>query len=454
MGEFINMSRVALIGENSLEYIRSLLEIWNNGDCAVLIDWRIPFQTSIQMMNEAGVRSCRIEKKQFGRVAHQLPKEITFLPFEEKKNSAELLSDIFYNTFQPNYTDDEAVVLYSSGTTGKSKGIILSHYAIHKNADSIIDYIKPTINDCIYITKPLSHSSTITGELLVALKSHTKLVIAPTIVPPRFIFQNISKFDVTIMCINPTILQALVSEYDRKKYYIQTLKTLYVSGSVLSDKLYKESHSKLKNIDIYNVYGLSEAGPRVAAQRIDCCISNSVGKPIKGVEVKIIDQNGKPVQCGKKGIVHVNTPSRFNGYIVGNDKNRSLYHEWLNTGDVGFFDIHGELHITDRLDDVLDVGTHKIYPSEIEKIILENSVIESCVVSKVKLGHKDYLCCVYSGMPENISMLKQRLIHILMPYEIPRYWVNCKTIPFSSNGKISKSDIQKLVIKTEEAKVL
>lgn len=76
----------------------------------------------------------------------------------------------------------------------------------------------------------------------------------------------------------------------------------------------------------------------MTAQREDCCTSNSVGKPIKGVEVKIVDERGDFLKQGERGIIHINTSSKFEGYIVGEEKNQSLYKRWLNTGDVGFID--------------------------------------------------------------------------------------------------------------------
>lgn len=314
------MSRIALIGENSIEYIDKLIDIWNNGDCAVLIDWRIPLQTAVEMMKEAEVHTCCIEKKFFDKVSAALFLSITFIPFERKTTSAKYLPESIYDKFKPNYSKNEAVVLYSSGTTGKSKGIILSHYAINTNANDIIDYMKPTTTDCIYIAKTLSHSSTLTGELLVSLKTHTKLIVAPTIVPPRYILNNICKFDITIICLNPTLLSMLADEMHHGNYDIVSLKTIYVSGSILNDKIYEKAHNMFTEIPIYNVYGLSEAGPRVLAQRAGYCSSNSVGQSIQGIEIAVVDDNGKPVFDGERGIVHVNTPSRFTGYISGQAK--------------------------------------------------------------------------------------------------------------------------------------
>ena len=220
------MSRVALIGENSVGYINTLIDIWNNGDCAVLLDWRIPFPTAIEMMIEADVHTCFIEKSLFTKVKNEIPNYIDFITYEKQNKSAELLPNCIYEKFQENYSRNEAVVIYSSGTTGKSKGIILSHFAINTNADAIIDYMKLETDDCIYIAKTLSHSSTLTGELLVGLKANICLIIAPTIVPPRYILNNINKYGATLICLNPTLLSMFAAEYKQSKYDLSSLKTI------------------------------------------------------------------------------------------------------------------------------------------------------------------------------------------------------------------------------------
>jgi len=435
------MSRVALIGENSVEYVNALLDIWNNGDCAVLIDWRIPFQTAIKMMNEAKVHTCYIEKKLLDKMPVSLSESITFIPFERKVMIADYLPESVYGKFKPNYSNNEAIVLYSSGTTGKSKGIILSHYAINTNADAIIDYMKPNSTDHIYIAKTLSHSSTLTGELLVSLKTHTKLVIAPTIVPPRYMLSNICKFNVTIICLNPTLLSMLVNEVQRSKYDISSLKKIYVSGSILTDKIYEKAHVAFNNIAIYNVYGLSEAGPRVTAQRDGCCLSNSVGTPIKDIQIVIVDECGIPVLKKKRGIIHVNTPSRFTTYVIGHEK-QSLYKGWLNTGDIGYWDENNELHIIERADDVIILDAHKLYPSEIEKKILESSYVSECVVTKTKCKDEEFISCLYVGENISESELRNMLQKSLPVYEIPRRFIRCESIPRTLNGKISKEIVQ------------
>ena len=434
--------RVALIGENSIGYVNALIDIWNKGDCAVLIDWRIPFSTAIEMMNEADVRICYIEKEIFDKLQTEKLNNIRFVTYERQNSSAELLTNCIYEKFHENYSRNEAVVIYSSGTTGKSKGIILSHFAINSNADAIIDYMKTTAGDCIYVAKTLSHSSTLTGELLVALKTRTKLVIAPTIVPPRYVLNNLNKFSITIVCLNPTLLSMLADEYERRQYDISSLRTIYVSGSILNDRIYEKAHSVFSHILIYNVYGLSEAGPRVAAQRACCCKSNSVGKPLKDVKIKIVNEQGNIVSDGEYGIIHVNTPSLFEGYVIGHNKHDSVYEGWHNTGDVGYIDTNGELHIINRLDDVIIIDSHKVYPSEVENKIIEQSSVKECAVAIVDINCNEFIGCLYASETEIDRDIKEKLKSKLLLHEIPRFFLRCDVLPRTKNGKVSTREVQ------------
>lgn len=454
------MPRVALICENSVEYVDKLLDIWNNGDCAVLLDWRIPFETTYRMMLEAGVEKCFIESRLVENISLTEYPEISFTTFDIADHSPHILPDNVRSKYCENMSGNEAVILYSSGTTGKSKGIILSHYAITVNADAIIDYMKLDRGDCLYIAKSMTHSSTLTGELLVSLRSGANVVIAPTVVPPRYVLSRIKEFSVTTLCLNPTLLRMFSEECKKKSYDLTSLKTIYCSGSILNDKVYSEAHEVFKGIDIFNVYGLSEAGPRVAAQTKECCKSNSVGRAIKGVEVVIVDDNGIPVNNGERGIIHVNTPSRYSGYVSGTEKHKSLYRSWLNTGDIGYIDEFRELHVTDRADDVIIIDSHKVYPRDIERLILNNTDVTDCVVSGFTYNGAVTIGCLYVSNIDCTQSIIHKLKETLMYYEIPKRFEKVDVIPHNSRGKTDVAEVKKILSKilsktsTEKGKIV
>ncbi len=439
------MSRVALIGTNSPEFVDKLIDIWNSGDCAVLIDSQIPGNAAVDLMREASVDKCYHEKGVLNNLP-SLMEEISFEEYEVSSRSATYLTDDISSKYVEDYSTTEAVVIYSSGTTGKSKGIILSHYALSTNADAINDYMHLGNDDTIYIARSLAHLAALTGELLVGLKAHAKIVIAPIIVPPRFILNNLIKFNATVVCLSPTLLSLIVEECGRKHYELPMLRAIYTNGAKVNDKLYVKARNVLTNISIYNSYGLSEAGPRVTSQTENCCKGNSAGKPIKGVRVQIIDECGNVVENGRRGIIHVDTPSRFSGYISGKEKNPSLYNNWINTGDVGYFDEEGELHIVDRADDMIIIDSHKIYPSDIERKIIMNTSVYDCVVVKREFDGIDKLCCLYRG---DEPLTANQLVYDLLPYEIPKIFVKVESFPQTNNGKISRQKIQEM-LKGEE----
>lgn len=439
------MARIALIGDNSVEYINALIDIWNSGDCAVLIDWRIPFKTSYQMMLEANVTKCYIDECILEKIDVCNNNAIEFISFNVASRSPRLLPYEIYSRYHNNTSLNEAVILYSSGTTGRSKGIILSHFALSTNADAILDYMKINKNDCLFMVKSLSHSSTLTGELLTSLRSESKVVISPTVVPPRFVLSRIEEFGVTTLCLNPTLLQMYANEYQQKHYNISTLRTIYTYGAQLNNQTYQKVNEVFAGIEIFNGYGLSEAGPRVTSQRKTCCNGNSAGKPIKNVEIVIVDDDGNPVRAEERGIIHVNTPSRFNGYVMGNEKHQSLYNGWLNTGDIGFIDKFGELRIVDRLDDVIINNAHKIYPSDIERLLIENTDISECAVTKCAIKGEEIIGCLYVGKTEVTTDTIRELGKVLLPYEVPKRYIKVSSLPKNERGKISKKEIERIL---------
>jgi len=434
-------SRIGLIGQNSIEYIELILKIWNNGDSIALIDWRTPFETVLHLLDEAHVTTCYIEKSVYQNYSTERPNKVEFLLYNASSHLTQLLPDDISNQFLPNYTNKEAVIIYSSGTTGGAKGIILSHYAINTNADSIIEYMQPNSTDCMYLVKTISHSSTLTGELLVALKSKARLLIAPIIVSPKIVFRNIHNYGVSILCINPTLLKIYNQELKRREYDFSNLKKLYISGDILNFQNIITAKKTFSDVQIYNAYGLSEAGPRVTVQNEDCKSLSSVGKPLKDIEIQIREPDGKLQKDCKEGVVWVKTPSLFSGYVVGQRSYANVVEGWLNTGDIGILDDNNELHILGRIDDVIIIDAHKIYPSEVETAIISTFDIYECVVLDIVYNDKQFLCCLYAA-DQDYKNMRTKLSKVLLPYEIPLFFVR-GTIPKNKNGKTSRNEAKK-----------
>ena len=413
--------RIGLIGRNSIEFAERLLQIWNKNDTAVLIDCDAPPLVTKQLLKEANVNRCFIDSCILDKIDISDPSSFDILEFSPTSTMPCLLPESIRGQFKPRYDETEAIVIYSSGTTGKRKGISLSHRAINNNADSIIDYMMPSNEDCLYINKKLTHCSSIIGELLVALKSNARLLFSSIVIPPRISFKYIADYFVSILCCNPTLIKLYADEVERNHFFPTSVRKVYTSGECISQKEIERARV-LFGCPVYNVYGQSECGPRITAQRDNCCNANSVGKAIKNVEVKTTIN----------GEILVKTNALFNGYI----NSSFIQDEWHETGDIGFFDENGELYITGRKDNMIVLNSHNIFPETVENVIVCNTFVEDCLVY-VERGK---LICDYVSNAQNETEIVKIIKPLLMPYEIPKIYRKVDVIQKNGSGKKKRNN--------------
>lgn len=430
--------RIGLIGDNSIEFVQNLLKIWKENDCAVIIDYRIPIKTAIKMLRKSKVSECIID---YRLLKNNDIEKVKFKPYIVKNNNQYLIPKSVYDEFHFNNSNDEAVILFSSGTTSVSKGIVLTYASINKNSELVASYMDLD-NSVFCIVKSLAHSSTLICELLVCLKSKTKLLLLKSNMNFGKNIQIMYENKVNIICVNPSLVLILKKYYKLMPEKYKYLRTIYISGSFISNETICSLRTELSPIKVYNVYGLTETGPRVAAQTSKYCTNNSVGVPLPGVDVKIMDEE-KLCKTNEIGTVFVKTPCCFKQYIT--DKN-NFSGEWINTKDLGFIGENGELFIVGRTDDILISGGHNVNPIFVESIINNIKLIEECIVIGVDdeyLGEK--LVCLYTATKHInslnlISLCREKLA----PYEIPNEWYRITRIPRNNNGKIIRNKAKEL----------
>ena len=164
------------------------------------------------------------------------------------------------------------------------------------------------------------------------------------------------------------------------------------------------------------------------------------------VELKIVDKYGNVVNKGNDGIIHIKSPSIYSGYVFGESKYESLYKDWYNTGDIGYIDQNDELHIVGRIDELIIIHSHKIFPSSVEKEVRNVLGIDECIVMSVDFRDDPIVVCLYTGEKCNGEKIKKKLSFTLMKYEIPRFFFWCKEIKKTSNGKISLHHAKDMVV--------
>lgn len=439
--------KIAIIADNSRDYVISLLEIWRDGDCAVLIDWRFPWENIAVILNQIQIDFCIVDERFKAEISFEnFPYRIIPRSMEIEKISPQE----GYN-YCARYSNESALILFSSGTTGKSKGVVLSYASIDYNSDSVIDYINPEDDDSIYIMKTLSHSSTVVAELLVAVRAGITIWLAPTIFPVRIAIREIKENNVTIICLNPTLLSLMVEYINRNHIEIDTLKNIYISGSILQSSLWHSAHIAFSNANIYNVYGLTECGPRVAA--LGTTERNSVisvGRAIAGVCVQVRNSKGKELGAEEIGEIWVKTKSLFKCYL--NKKLEIDKKGYFFTKDIGYLNEKQELFVVARKDNMIVSSSHNVFPEDLEARISNlEDVKENVVIGVDDEKYCNRIICLYTSKTgERIEDMRKKCLECMAVYEVPSEFVFVKELPKNINGKIIRDEIRNTYMKMRE----
>lgn len=339
--------------------------------------------------------------------------------------------------------DHPALIMCTSGTTGKPKGVMLSEKNVLANVNAISQYFCIDSSDSILISRPLYHCAVITGEFLLALSKGAKIVFYSEKLNPKVLLNIISENGITVFCGTPTILE-MMARY-KKADASCTLEKICVSGECLSDKTAAILADSFSNADIYHVYGLTEASPRVSylPPYLFRQFPHSVGYPLDSVNVKVVKADGSTANVGDEGVLWVNGKNVMLGYY--NDPqltSKVLKDGWLCTGDIATIDSQGLLSIKGRSDDLIIRAGMNIYPQDVEATLKTDARVHEALVYKidnpligVQLGLK------IAGAFEDIDEVKRLCVKILPSFQVPSRIELVKELPKSGTGKILRSAI-------------
>lgn len=442
------MKIVGIISENSVEYIETILNNWSLNITVALIDWRIPEGQIISILDEIGIKKIYVDELLMEK--YKFIEKLYETEILRHIKSVELVPLRLYKKFNDIINKgmlQDALILFSSGTTGMSKGIKMPLSSILYNAKSIIDYWDVNPQTSILVTKSFVHSSTIVGEILVGLILNVPLYIASSMLSPCQIFEVLNFYKINTYCINPTMLYLLIKTAKLHKVVLGELQYIYVSGSICNENIMQEAISVFKDIKVLNVYGVTELGPRVTAQRHDTLQKiGSVGTAINGVKICIVNNKIELASSFQIGLIHVSTPSIMSGYCINNVLRHSLYKDWFNTGDLGFLDNEENLYIVGRSDNMIISSGHNIFPEQIEQRIESIDIIDECIVYGVEdILYGQKLLCVYTSSEKKNFKSSDELVNLckdkLATYEIPRKFFRVESLPKVGSGKKDRKNV-------------
>ena len=438
---------IAIICDNHSCFLSALLSIISAGAVAVPIDPQISSSSLKEITEKLNIRYAFIFGKRAEEIFSLNNTGNYIFHYENIKWIGPANIELSSDNEQKVLLDSDltpAIILLTSGTADfMHKGVLISHESIINNIESIIDYMQPQKNESLYIAKSLSHISSVIGELLMALAVGMTLYIYNPVVPYSVLIKRIIKCKPDYLVVNPTLLHYL-TKYAENEREMPEIKGIYTCGGFASATLINKARNTFSSSKVYNMYGLTEAGPRVTSQTDapDNYEAGFAGKPIKNVSVKIINDSGE-ARINEEGRIIVKSNALMVGYYGEPElTSAKIQGGWLITGDIGYLNANQELYVSGRADDVVIRSGKNINLNTVEDIIGQMDEIKECIAFSIPdTVHQNKIICAYvknGDKPVDISMVREHCLKKLFPYECPQQIIEWDSIPKTNTNKKSR----------------
>ena len=335
-----------------------------------------------------------------------------------------------------------ALIMCTSGTTGKPKGVMLSEQNILTNVKDICSYLAINQEDAILIARPLYHCAVLTGEFLTSLIKGVRIHFYSEEFQPHKLNALIVENEITVFCGTPTLL-SMLARFKRKNIEC-TIKVICISGECMSKETGKLISNSFPNVDIYHVYGLTEACPRVSYLPPDLFEKHpdSVGVALDSISLKIVKSDGCIADIGEEGILWVHGGNVMFGYYNDTTQTEKVLKDgWLCTGDIAVIDPDGLLRIKGRSDDLIIRAGMNIYPAEVEATLKIDERVREAFVYRIENSYIGVQVGLkISGAFSNVDEVKRLCLDILPSFQVPSYIELLDELPKNGSGKIIRGD--------------
>jgi long-chain acyl-CoA synthetase len=346
-------------------------------------------------------------------------------------------------------SDRVCTMIYTTGTTGDPKGVMLSHRNILYVAAVTSVLRGMTKEDRIYCVLPISHIFGLSAVFLATLFLGAELVLADRFDAASSL-RTLQEKRVTGMMGVPTMFARII-EYaranDLSRDDMPRLRFLYSGGSPL-DATIKRDIEQLLGLTLLNAYGMTESGPTICQVRWNEKLDNcSVGRPLPGLTLRVLGADGKQVPLGEVGELHVRGPNVMRGYYKNPEATAAVIDDegFLNTGDLVRLDEAGNVHIAGRSKELIIHSGFNVYPPEVEAAIAKHPDVVLCaVIGEVMQGNEHVIAYVQrkAGSTLTESALQAFLKPSLSPYKRPATIIFMPQLPTAPSGKVLKHQLR------------
>ncbi|MBS7707852.1 class I adenylate-forming enzyme family protein [Chelatococcus asaccharovorans] len=450
--------RVAMVVSSSIEWVVAYIGVLKAGCTAVPLNYRLTAKEIGMMLEDSGSRLVFVNS--------ELIPIVPELPTLERKVVIDTQSfDEFVGPSSENHPgiridrDETQCILYTGGTTGRSKGVMLTHENIFWNTIHEIVDTRMHEDDNTLLMTPLHHAAALNCWLLPHLYLGATATIMPKYSPEEAI-RTIEKHRVTNAFTPPSVARDIFNHELAMASDLSSFRRWYVGGANLSRNDRDKMHALIPGVQIFFQYGLTEAGVIVTVLKekdYEQAPPGSIGRAFLNFEVKILTEELMDAPLNEVGEIAVRGPSVMKGYFNNPEATAATFHEgWLRTGDMGAMDENGFVRFHDRLKDMVKTGGLNVYSQEVEQVLLRHpSVREAAILGfpSEKWGEEVTAVIVCQDDAEHdeqsiIAHAKGELAGYKVPKRI--IFIDYADMPINYSGKIAKRELRDKILPKQE----
>jgi acyl-CoA synthetase (AMP-forming)/AMP-acid ligase II len=444
--------RVAMLTTNSSEYAAIFYGIWITGGVTVALNTQAKARDVSNWIEHSGAKWLFIDANhpELPQVSELLNSGISTIPVFPAGDAT--IGSSWQTILEADSTapdvevnsDDIASIIYTSGTTGEPKGVTLSHGNLSANTEAILAYLNLGPDDSILNVLPFYYSYG-NSVLHTHISIGARIVLENSMLYPHKIIERIAEERVTGFSGVPSTFSLLLGRVKLENYDLSSIKYVTQAGGPMPPAITDKLESTLPGANIFIMYGQTEASARLTYLPYDKLREKrgSIGIPVDGLEISILDKHGKPVNIGETGEICAKGPNIMLGYWKNSDKTDSvLIDGWLHTGDLAHFDQDHYIYIDGRSSDMIKTGGNRISPKEVEEVIQEISGVQEVAVVGVEdplLGEsiKAYVVPIPGNEidPKSVQLYCRKNLAM---YKIPKAIQFIDTLPKTSSGKVQR----------------
>ncbi|MCF8323808.1 MAG: acyl-CoA synthetase [Leadbetterella sp.] len=452
----LHQKRVAFMVSPGFEYIAFQWGIWRAGGVAVPLCITYPLP-SLKYVLEDTAAEIVISGPEYLDVLKPLVHAKTFIFYKSSdfSNEKEIENDTGTSVLPDITTDRNAMILYTSGTTSLPKGVVTTHDNLEAQISTLVDAWQWTSSDHTICVLPLHHVHGIVNVVSCALWSGATVEFLDGFSPEK-VFEAFEKGQINVFMAVPTIYFKLITYWDNlaemeKQAITENLKKfrLMVSGSAALPVSVMEKWQEISGHTLLERYGMTEIGMGISNPYDAERKAGYIGKPLPGVSVRLIDENGVIEKEEIPGEIQIQGANVFKEYWGKAEATEKAFTEdgWFKTGDVavvenGYYRILGRDSV-----DIIKSGGYKISALEIEEVLRKHPQLNDCAVVGIpdeEWGELVVAGIVVRNKALDLKQLNEWIRGMMPAYKTPRKYLIVEELPRNAMGKVTKNDVKEL----------